>query len=553
MNDPAALSFAGPLVGAAYISQGSIELSRRASLVHALLQHKRIPERGWPEAAITSFLAELSAMDSNNFTGAVGAGEREGRVWSPLVRARHWGFAHGVGRSGDVAAPQPKAAGSSLLYALTNRLALHAARECGVLRTADALVLPLATGAALALCLGALRARRPPAARAVVWSRIDQKSCFKCILAAGLAPVVVELRLEGDELRTDVAGIRAAVAAAGGADAVVAVLSTTSCFAPRAPDRVVEVGQLCAELGVPHVVNHAYGLQAAGLCGVLNEACRGWPPPPPPRGASGGGGGGGGGAAPEGGAPTRAPPAPSRVDLWVSSTDKNFCVPVGGAVVGSPCAATLAAVSEMYPGRASLAPIADLFVTLLGMGLDGFRALLAQRRAAFSALAEALAAEAAAVGERVLRTPHNPISLAVTLGGLAAARRGGGCGEGGGEPPTEGGGGGGGGGAQQRQSQPPADPAAAAARASYVGSMLFSRAVSGTRVVTGVKAATIDGRAFRGYGAQCDAYPFAPYITAAAAMGMEVKDVAVFAERLRRTLQEFQRQEERAAKGEGRA
>ena len=75
--------------------------------------------------------------------------------------------------------------------------------------------------------------------------------------------------------------------------------------------------------------------------------------------------------------------------------------------------------------------------------------------------------------------------------------------------------------------------------------MLFSRAVSGTRVVTGAKITAIDGRAFRGYGAQCDAYPFAPYITAAAAMGMEVKDVAVLAERLRRTLRDFQRQEAR--------
>jgi O-phospho-L-seryl-tRNASec:L-selenocysteinyl-tRNA synthase len=366
-----------------------------------------------------------------------------------------------------------------------------------------------------------------------VWSRIDQKSCFKCILAAGLQPVVVELRVEGDELRTDVEGIRAAVAAAGGADAVVAVLSTTSCFAPRAPDRVVEVGQLCAELGVPHVVNHAYGLQAAGLCGVLNEACRGWPPPPPRPGGGGGGGGGGDGVAPpsgpgEGGGGKRASPAPSRVDLWVASTDKNFCVPVGGAVVGSPCPAALARVSEMYPGRASLSPIVDLFVTLLGMGVKGLHALLAQRRAAFAALQAALAAEAAAVGERVLRTPHNPISLAMTLAGLVGGSSGAGGGEGGGAAA--------------------AATAAAAARASYLGSMLFSRAVSGTRVVTGVKAAAIDGHAFRGYGAQCGAYPFAPYVTAAAAVGMEVGDVAVFAERLRRTLKDFAKAE---AKREG--
>ena len=80
-------------------------------------------------------------------------------------------------------------------------------------------------------------------------------------------------------------------------------------------------------------------------------------------------------------------------------------------------------------------------------------------------------------------------------------------------------------------------------------SPVFSRAVSGTRVVTGVKAATIDGRAFRGYGAQCDAYPHAPYITAAAAMDMNEGDAVVFADRLRRALAEFKKQAAREVKG----
>ena len=47
-------------------------------------------------------------MDSNNFTKSVGVGEREARVASPLVYRRHFGLAHGIGRSGDVAAEQPK-------------------------------------------------------------------------------------------------------------------------------------------------------------------------------------------------------------------------------------------------------------------------------------------------------------------------------------------------------------------------------------------------------------------------------------------------------------
>ena len=47
-------------------------------------------------------------MDSNNFPDNVGVGEREARVACPLVARRHYRMAHGVGRSGDIAAVQPK-------------------------------------------------------------------------------------------------------------------------------------------------------------------------------------------------------------------------------------------------------------------------------------------------------------------------------------------------------------------------------------------------------------------------------------------------------------
>ncbi len=47
-------------------------------------------------------------MDSNNFLSSVGVGEREARVANRLVAKRHFGLAHGIGRSGDVAAEQPK-------------------------------------------------------------------------------------------------------------------------------------------------------------------------------------------------------------------------------------------------------------------------------------------------------------------------------------------------------------------------------------------------------------------------------------------------------------
>ena len=47
-------------------------------------------------------------MDSNNFLNNVGVGEREARVASSLVAKRHYRLSHGMGRSGDVAAEQPK-------------------------------------------------------------------------------------------------------------------------------------------------------------------------------------------------------------------------------------------------------------------------------------------------------------------------------------------------------------------------------------------------------------------------------------------------------------
>ena len=41
-------------------------------------------------------------------------------------------LAHGIGRSGDITAVQPKAAGSSLLNNITNRLVLDSLKIAGV-------------------------------------------------------------------------------------------------------------------------------------------------------------------------------------------------------------------------------------------------------------------------------------------------------------------------------------------------------------------------------------------------------------------------------------
>ena len=67
-----------------------------------------MPAQGWDEASIEAFIDEVAMMDSNNFLDNAGVGEREARVYSGLVARRHWNLAHGIGRSGDVAAEQPK-------------------------------------------------------------------------------------------------------------------------------------------------------------------------------------------------------------------------------------------------------------------------------------------------------------------------------------------------------------------------------------------------------------------------------------------------------------
>lgn len=101
----------------------------------------------------------------------------------------------------------------------------------------DAFVAPVATGMGVALCLMALKRQRP-GSKYIIWSRVDQKSCFKAILTAGLEPVIMSLVKHGDELRTDTHSLEDVVNQHGGPDAICAVVTATSVFAPRVADDV---------------------------------------------------------------------------------------------------------------------------------------------------------------------------------------------------------------------------------------------------------------------------------------------------------------------------
>ena len=98
-------------------------------------------------------------------------------------------------------------------------------------------------------------------------------------------------------------------------------------------------------------------------------------------------------------------------------------------------------------------------------------------------------------GLRVLDTPGNSISVAMTL------------------PPDQ---------------------------STELGSKLFLRCVSGTRVVTGKASSNINGIQFEGWGAHVDSYP-ASYLSAAATIGMKESDIELFLHRLEKVLSESQK------------
>ena len=279
------------------------------------------PEEPFSPTETQYLLNQLAMMDTNNFREKIGVGEREGRVLSSTLKNRYFGLTHGIGRSGELLAIQPKAAGSSLLQKVTHRMLMRILKDVfGLGGFKGALILPVATGMALNLCLMNLRLKRRKRNK-VVFLRIDQKSCIKAVLALGFEILFVEnvwekqnVELQSLEsntdcgenktksemqgipgLSTDFSSLRSILEEHK--EDILCVVSTTSCFAPRNPDDVIEVGNLAREYQVFHLVNNAYGLQCFKTVHMINRAI-----------------------------------SKGLIDYVVQSTDKNFCVPVGGSV-----------------------------------------------------------------------------------------------------------------------------------------------------------------------------------------------------------------------------
>ncbi|ESN99143.1 hypothetical protein HELRODRAFT_107172 [Helobdella robusta] len=447
----------GDLLPASYVNQAVESRRSYENKLALLLEKKKWPEEGWSEQWIEMFLSEISMMDTNNFTKNSQVGEREGRVLSSIVARRHFRLIHGIGKSGYLTEVQPKAAGSSLLMKLANALATDALRQFGFTSISSAIIIPMATGMTLTFCMMTLKKMRGPSARWVLWPRIDQKSCIKSVLAAGLQLCVIENELENEEIRTNMKKLTEQVDVLG-AENILCVMTTTSCFAPRAPDRLEEVAALCKERNIPHLVNNAYGLQSSKLTHLIQQAQR-----------------------------------VGRVDVIVQSTDKNFLVPVGGSVIASYEDDVIRRISSMYPGRASASSHLDLLITFLQVGLSQFKNLLRERKEMFEYLKSKLNSCAAQHNERVLNSPNNKISIAMSLSNF------------------------------NHES------------VTYIGSMLFTRHVSGVRVIARHTESKVEDHSFIGFGSSHDNYP-SSYLTAAAALGITKADVDLFIERLHSVL-----------------
>lgn len=377
--NPDVFNAVGEFVSSTYLTQCQASRNHLSGRFNQLLTQRRIPDEGWDPNYIEMFVREVSLWDSNNFTSRCAVGEREGRCLSRLVSKRHWSLIHGIGRSGDVNAEQPKAAGSSFLLSLTRALVYDAIKTIfGITNVPrNVVVLPIATGMSIMMGMIAVsQTHGDPKRKHVIWSRIDQKSCIKAMTSDPCLTVhvVEQIPCAEGHLVTDVEGISTLIKSLGGPENIHSIVLTTSTFAPRSPDNVPAVAKICKQLNIPLIVNNAYGLQCSKCCHLVSEGLR------------------------EG-----------RVDLVVQSTDKNFLVPVGGSILFGPLAEK---VNKIYPGRASLSPILDLLITLLEVGKDRFKQLLVERRENFKYMKSKLEE---LVPERVLDNPKNQISLAIAI------------------------------------------------------------------------------------------------------------------------------------------
>jgi len=153
---------------------------------------------------------------------------------------------------------------------------------------------------------------------------------------------------------------------------------------------------------------------------------------------------------------------------------------VGGSVVITPLKkdSLVQKIASNYPGRASMSPKLDLFITLLQMGKNGYRSLLTNQITCYNKLLDRLKSLSEIHGTRVIAA--NGISIAISL------------------KPFEN----------------------CLSDLKEIGSMLFTRNISGPRVVTCKGSKDIGQVQLNHFGCSSSVFE-EPYLALAAAVGME--------------------------------
>jgi O-phospho-L-seryl-tRNASec:L-selenocysteinyl-tRNA synthase len=319
----------------------------------------------------------------------------------------------------------------------------------------------------MTLCLLTLKKQRPNS-RYVLWSRIDQKSCFKSILTANLEPIIIEQIEINNYLQTNLNEFKNQIEKLN-SNEICCIISTTSCFAPRAIDNIQDLSHLCQTYSIPHLINNAYGLQSTKIIHEIEQTKR----------------------------------LNGRIDYIIQSTDKNFLVPVGGSIVLTYDSQLFDKLSHAYPGRASITPTTDIFITLLSMGKNGLLDLIQKRKILFQIFYDKLTQWAKDNNESILSLKQfSPISIAISLKHL----------------PNE--------------------------YLTELGSMLFTRRISGARVIKLGTKQTIDTYEFINYGAHSSNIQYS-YLTVAAAIGIEENNIEIFMKKFDSVYQKLRRNENR--------
>ena len=365
------------------LDRGQIVINNFLKPIKTLFEQKNVPKEPWSDEQIEFLLLTLSNMDTDKDNNAARVGEREARIASKLHIKTSAGFCHGVGRSGFLTAPQPKAPGGSIMYEISNYLARDILRNFGLPNVKEVIVTPLCTGMSLSLTLGALRPRidhsNTNIKSTVLVPQIDHKAVLKAIDLMGLKTKIVKGKIQGDAVKIPIEDIESSLD-----DDCFAILSLTSFFPPREHDNIKAISRLAQNKGLIHVIINAYGVQSPEWMKLIRAAIDA-----------------------------------GRVDAIIQSTDKNFLTPVGGALIASPIKESIEKISQAYAGRASATPVVNFLISMLSLGISGYQKLIEEQQQNRKILEEKLSEVAKKINERLLEV-HNPVAVALSLETLKA-------------------------------------------------------------------------------------------------------------------------------------